>query len=161
MLKTKLSAALELPDEVMLFGDIDYRGECPAEDSDLISFVAWLKYNWPELENCIIHTPNEGDLPVQARMQQKKKGVLFRCPDVIVMTVPAYCMELKRRNPSKSLSSEEDRSRFREQVGVLVSMQKQGNFSCAALGLDAAKESWKYFLAWRERRCNSLVVETK
>ena len=159
MRKTKLAAALDMPDGVMLFGDPDYRGECPAEDSDLISFVAWLKYNWPELESCIIHTPNEGGLPVQARMQQKKKGVLFRCPDIIVMTVPAFCMELKRRNPAKSLARAEDRKRFSEQVDVLASMQKQGNFSCAALGIDAAREAWKYFLAWRDGVCNSLVVD--
>jgi len=76
-----------------------------------------------------------------------------------VMTVPAFCMELKRRNPAKSLARAEDRKRFSEQVDVLASMQKQGNFSCAALGLDAAKESWKYFLAWRDGVCNSLVVD--
>jgi len=81
LLKVTKSYSAEIPDNVTVYGG-DYFGECNSEDSDLISFVSWIKFNYPYLANLVYHIPNEAMKPVQGIVTDKKKGVLNGAPDV-------------------------------------------------------------------------------
>lgn len=134
---TKLYTA-EIPDNITIAGG-DYTGACNSEDSDLISFVSWLKFNYPQLNNLIYHIPNESMKPVQGIVMDKKKGMLDGAPDICIATVPAVYIEMKRRCVKKSLSSKKSRQHFDRQLQVLSAMATVGNKCFVAFGLDAAK----------------------
>ena len=65
--------------------EVKYRGECPKEDTDLINLVAWFNYQYPHLSPLLVHVVNESQLPVQARIMLKKKGLKKGFPDLMLL----------------------------------------------------------------------------
>jgi len=126
LLKVTKNYSAEIPDNIAIFGG-DYAGPCNSEDSDLISFVSWLKFNYPHLVNLIYHIPNEAMKPVQGIVMDKKKGVLDGAPDVCIAIVPAVYIEMKRRCVKMSLQSKKSRQHFTRQLEVLSAMATAGN----------------------------------
>lgn len=139
LLKVTKFYSAEIPDNVTVYGG-DYFGECNSEDADLISFVSWLKFNYPHLANLIYHIPNEAMKPVQGIVMDKKKGVLDGAPDIGIAVVPAVFIEMKRRCVKKSLQSAKSRQHFKRQLEVLSAMAAVGNRCFVAFGLEAAKQ---------------------
>jgi hypothetical protein len=139
LLKVTKFYSAEIPDNVAIFGG-DYAGACNSEDSDLISFVSWLKFNYPHLVNLIYHIPNESMKPVHGIVMDKKKGVLDGAPDVCIALVPAIYIEMKRRCVKQSLCNTKSRQHFSRQLQVLSDMASAGNRCFVAFGLDAAKQ---------------------
>jgi hypothetical protein len=138
MLKVTKNYSAEIPDNIVIAGG-DYAGACNSEDADLISFVSWLKFNYPHLDNLIYHIPNEAMKPVQGIVKDKKKGVLDGAPDICIATVPAIYIEMKRKCVKQSLQSKKSRQHFERQLQVLSAMAAVGNRCFVAFGLDAAK----------------------
>lgn len=128
-----------IPDGVKLYGG-DYRGECNSEDADLISFVSWFKFNWPEYADLILHIPNESMKPVAGLVMDKKKGVLDGAPDILIMLNPAIIMEAKRKDASKSLQSAKARIHFDRQMKVLAGFAANGHQCAVCFGLEAMKQ---------------------
>lgn len=139
LLKVTKFYTAEIPDNIAIAGG-DYAGACNGEDSDLISFVSWMKFNYPHLVNLIYHIPNEAMKPVQGIVIDKKKGVLDGAPDVCIAIVPAVYIEMKRRCVKQSLQSKKSRQHFERQLQVLSAMATAGNRCFVAFGLDAAKQ---------------------
>lgn len=127
-----------IPDGVKLYGG-DYRGECNSEDSDLISFVSWFKFNWPEYADLILHIPNESMKPVAGLVMDKKKGVLDGAPDILIMINPVIVMETKRKDASKSLQSAKSRIHFDRQMKVIAGFAASGHQCAVCFGLEAMK----------------------
>lgn len=138
LLKVTKNYSVEIPDNVAIAGG-DYAGACNSEDADLISFVSWLKFNYPHLDNLIYHIPNEAMKPVQGIVKDKKKGVLDGAPDICIATVPAIYIEMKRKCVKQSLQSKKSRQHFERQLQVLSAMAAVGNRCFIAFGLEAAK----------------------
>lgn len=128
-----------IPDGVKLYGG-DYRGECNSEDADLISFVSWFKFNWPEYADLILHIPNESMKPVAGLVMDKKKGVLDGAPDILIMINPVIVMEAKRKDASKSLQSSKARGHFYRQMKVLAGFAENGHICGVCFGLQAMKQ---------------------
>lgn len=128
-----------IPDNVMIYGG-QYRGDCNSEDADLISFVSWFKYQYPQYAQLIFHIPNESMKPVAGLVMDKKKGVLDGAPDIIIMTNPALCMEAKRLDCSKSLSGTKSRQHFDRQMIVLSCFADNGHICGVCFGLQAMKQ---------------------
>ena len=143
---TKLDQALIMPEFVRLFCDVKFRGDCNKEDPDLISFVAWWKFNNPMFKSHLIHIPNEKISNPQGRIKDKKKGVLTGAPDVLILLpMNGFCgfiMECKRKNPAESLKSAELKAHFELQKTILNGYGEQGYFACAAFGLEQMKGAW-------------------
>ena len=143
---TKLDQVLVMPEFVRLFCDVKFRGECNKEDSDLISFVAWWKYNNPLFHLHIMHVANEPINKVQGYVKNKKKGVLTGASDVYVfLPMNGFCgfiMECKRKNPAESLKSAELKAHFELQKTILNGYGEQGYFACAAFGFEQMKGAW-------------------
>lgn len=128
-----------IPDGVKLYGG-DYRGHCNSEDADLISFVSWFKFNWPEYADLILHIPNESMKPVAGLVMDKKKGVLDGAPDILIMLNPVIAMEAKRKDASKSLQSAKARIHFDRQMKVLAGFAANSYQCAVCFGLDAMKQ---------------------
>jgi hypothetical protein len=135
---------------ILLFCEQDFRGSCNTEDTDLKSWCAWFRYHHPELSLTLVHCPNEGDLPPQARNSQYEKGVLFGCPDIIVMAphngYHGFVMECKRKNPALSLKTKKDKEHFEKQCKILKDWGDRGYYCCAAFGYHKMIEAFQSYL---------------
>ncbi len=140
-LKVTRNYSAEIPDGVFIFDGEE--GKCPDEDSDLISFVSWIKRHYPAQAGLMYHIPNESMKPVQGRMMDKKKGVKDGAPDICFATVPALYIEFKRRDKKLSLGSKKHREHFENQLRVLAAFAAAGNVCAVVFGLDAAKKAFK------------------
>jgi hypothetical protein len=117
----------------------DYSGQCNSEDADLISFMSWLRRNYPHLKDISYHIPNESMKPVQGRVMDKKKGVLDGAPDVCIALTPSVYIEFKRKCVKLSLASTKQRQHFARQLEVLEALAMAGNRCFVAFGLEAGK----------------------
>ena len=129
---------VEIPENVTVYGG-DYFGSCSSEDADLISFMSWLRFNYPHLKDISYHIPNESMKPVQGRVMDKKKGVLDGAPDVCIALTPGIYIEFKRKCVKLSLASTKQRQHFARQLEVLEALAMAGNRCFVAFGLEAGK----------------------
>lgn len=130
--------AVEIPQGVQLWCD-DYTGACNSEDADLISFVSWFKYQYPNMAELIFHIPNESMKPVFGRVMDAKKGLLDGAPDIVIMTMPAICMEAKRRCKKLSLGNTKSRKHFERQLHLLQGFASRGHIAAACFGFEQMK----------------------
>ena len=68
---------MKIPPHIKSFGNLDFRGECPKEDAELITFFNQLKLNYPDLYDVAIHPDNErliSGTGFNAQSRQKAKG---------------------------------------------------------------------------------------
>jgi hypothetical protein len=87
ILRVTKNYSVEIPPCIAVYGG-DYFGPCNSEDADLISFMSWLRYQYPHLKDISYHIPNESMKPAQGRVMDKKKGVLDGAPDVCIALTP-------------------------------------------------------------------------
>ncbi len=123
--------------------EVKYRGKCPKEDTDLINLVAWFNYQYPHLSPLLVHVVNESQLPVQARVMLKKKGLKKGFPDLMLLIknkeYSGLMLELKRRDKTKSRTS-------KEQENYSVELSDQGFSSTFCYGLEQAKKCIQDYL---------------
>lgn len=126
---------MKIPAYIKCYGNTDFRGDCPKEDDELITFFNQLKMHYPELATIAIHPDNEGLLigaAHNAHIKQKAKGAIRNgAADIIIVGCPAFVCEMKRQDHTKS--------RWQDgQLEFLESSKKHGAFVCVALGYEAA-----------------------
>lgn len=124
----------KIPPQIKVFGDTSFRGDCPKETPEQISFLCLLKSEFPELAKIAVHIRNEGKRTKRQGAQQKLEGMNTGASDIIIPCVPPMLIELKRRDHTKSSSSE-------KQLKYLIDSEKQGAFACYALGAVGAIEA--------------------
>lgn len=131
---------MRFPSFLNVFGDRDYRGECPQELAEQITFFQWLRLQHPELHRIAVHPRNEGKRSYQqARMQRLEGSLNTGASDVIIPAGRAFVCEIKRRDHTKS--------RWQKgQLEYLKAAHGQGAFVCVALGHEAAKEAVQCYL---------------
>ena len=128
---------MKLPTTIKIYGNTTYRGACPLEAPEQITFFNWLRMASPDLYGIIgTHIRNEGKR--KDGRKHKAEGMTAGAPDIIIPGCPTFCCELKRRDHTKSSIS-------KDQVIYLETAQRTGAFCCVALGADAAREA---FTAW-------------
>jgi len=119
----------------LVYGDTSYRGECPKEDAELITFFNELRKLHPQLSAIAIHPDNEGIVigtGHQHHIRKKSKGAVKKgASDIIIIGNPTFVCELKRRDHTKS-HWEDGQAEFLENCAA------RGAFSCVALGYEAA-----------------------
>lgn len=120
--------------DITVFGDPRYRGECPAEGAEQITFFNSLPQ---DLRAIAIHPRNEGKRTHQQVKWQKADGTITKgASDIIIPGAPAFICELKRQDHTKS--------RWQDgQVEYLLACQAAGCFVCVALGWRAAIDAVK------------------
>lgn len=130
---------------VPVYGDVNFRGQCPVEELEQVTFFNRLRREYPDSYGKIaIHPRNEQLVKgghVRQVMKQKAEGMTPGASDIIIPGLPAFVCEMKRRD--HTLSSWQDGQRE-----YLKAAAEAGAFACVALGCDAA---WQAFMEWRTR----------
>lgn len=117
---------------VKVFGDTNYRGKCPSEMAEQVSFLHLLKVEFPELEEITVHIENEGKRGDAAK--KKQQGMKTGASDIMIPCCPPILIELKLQDHTKSSVSA-------AQIGYLVRASRLGAFTCVALGASGAMEA--------------------
>lgn len=126
---------MKIPKEIPVYGDMKYRGQCPKESLEQITFVNTLRREYPDTYGIlVVHAKNEQKLikgQFSALNRDRAMGMAIGCPDIQIPGYPSLCMEIKRKDHTKSEVSD-------EQLEYLLAAQSIGAFSCIALGYDGA-----------------------
>ena len=131
---------MKIPDWLQTYGDTSYRGDCPKEDAELITFFNELNRLHPQLATIAIHPDNEGLVLGSGHhhhIKQKAKGAIKKgAADIVICGNPTFVCEMKRQDHTKS--------RWQDgQLEFLEYSLKNGAFVCIALGYESALEAVK------------------
>lgn len=133
---------MKFPEWLSVYGDTSFRGPCPSETAEQVTFFGYLRRTHPESYGLIaIHPRNEGKRHHVQVAREKAEGMTPGAADIIIPGFPAFVCELKRR----------DHTKCQWQAGqqeYLKACQQAGAFVCVALGWEAAIEA---FNKWREK----------
>ena len=129
---------MKIPNWLQTYGDTSYRGDCPLEDAELMTFFNELNRLHPQLSLVAIHPDNEGLVLGSGHhhhIKQKAKGAIKKgAADIIIVGYPTFVCELKRKDHTKSKWQD-------GLLDFLQTSQKLGAFVCVALGYEAALQA--------------------
>lgn len=132
---------MNLPHDIKVYGDLNYRGACPKEALEQVTFFNRLRREYPDTLGIIaFHVRNEGKRNHLEAATHKAEGMTAGAPDILIPGAPAFVCELKRRDHTQSELSA-------AQLTYLRAAQAAGSFVCVALGVDAAWEALHAYLA--------------
>ena len=127
---------MQMPAGITIYGDQTFRGQCPTEAAEQVTFFNFLRRQYPDRYGIIaLHPRNEGKRTRKQVMWQKAEGLATGAPDIIIPGRRTFLCELKRRDHTKSKISN-------PQITYLETAQSLGAFVCIALGYDAALEAF-------------------
>ena len=130
---------MKIPDWLPSFGDTNYRGECPPESAEQITFFNKLRREYPETYGKIaIHPRNEGKRTHRQTTRQKAEGMTAGASDIIIPSRQSFVCELKRKDHTKSKWQD-------GQIDYLEAAKNEGSFVCVAFGWEAA---WEALQQW-------------
>lgn len=119
--------------DIKVLGDIKFRGDCPKESAEQITFFNYLRKAHPKLGMIAIHPRNEGKRTFGQAARQKAEGMTTGAADVIIPCCPPIVIEIKRRDHTKSKWED-------GQIDYLLACQTAGAIVAVALGWEAAAE---------------------
>lgn len=125
---------MKLNTKIKTYGDPKFRGNCPLESAEQITFFNVLRRKYPDLGVIATHIRNEGNRHHAQTAKQKAEGMVKGAADVTIPASPAFVCEMKRKDHTKS--------RWQKgQQEYLLTSQEYGAFVCVALGYEAALEA--------------------
>lgn len=128
---------MKFPAGVRVYGDQTFRGDCPSETAELVTFFARMRKMWPATWGKLaIHARNEGRRSFAETARQKSEGMQPGAADIVIPGAPAFVCEMKRRDHTKS-------SWQKGQIEYLEAAVQTGAFVCVALGCDAAIDAFQ------------------
>ena len=122
--------------------DSGYRGDCPKEETDQISYGLWMQHSFPDV--LWFHVPNETGTRSGPQFIEKRRrmGVRSGVSDNVILThgINHKCglIELKRRDKTKSKVS-------KSQTDVLEEAIAEGHFGAIAYGLEEIKKATLFY----------------
>lgn len=126
---------MKFPSWLHVAGDVTFRGECPIEDVEHVTFFNQLRIQLPELHAIAVHPKNEAKRTGKdfyKAKQDKLRGALNTgASDVVIPCTPAIVIELKRLDHTQSHWQP-------GQQEYLLQCHKLGSNVCVALGWEAA-----------------------
>ena len=125
-----------------IYGDTSFRGDCPKESVEQVTFFNKLRREYPDTWGALaLHPRNEQQLrggQHRALIRHKAEGMTPGASDVIIPARAAFVCEIKRQDHTKSKWQP-------GQVAYLTAAQDAGAFACVALGWEGA---WAAFEDW-------------
>ena len=135
---------MKFPAGIKVYGDTSFRGDCPNESFEQMSFFNRIRKEYPGTFGAIaIHPRNEGlkeKGQFSSVMKHMAEGMTKGASDIIIPGNPAFVCEVKRRDHTKSKWQA-------GQTEYLLSARYVGAVTCVALGAEAA---WEAFEEWRK-----------
>jgi len=137
---------MKFPEWLKVYGDTSFRGECPPESAEQITFFAELRRRYPD---------TYGKLALHPKNEEKRKGKQFNrlamdkalgmTPGASDIIIPlGFACEIKRHDHTKSKWQP-------GQLEYLKAVHDAGGFACVALGWKGAWEAFEVWLAHRNR----------
>ncbi len=127
-----------------VYGDQAFRGKCPTEAMEQITFFNRIRREYPESWGRLaVHVRNEGlktGGQFGAVSRHRAEGMTPGAADVLIPGRVSFVCELKRRD--RMLCAWQD-----GQVEYLTAAHSAGAWACVALGCDAA---WEAFKEWQQ-----------
>lgn len=134
---------MKIPANIPIYGNTSYRGKCPKESVEQVTFISWVRREYPDSYGVtIFHAKNEGKLingQFQSVAKDRAMGMAIGCADIHCPGNRSLCIEIKKKDHTKSSISD-------EQIKYLVTAQSLGAFCCIALGHEAAIEAFKEWI---------------
>ena len=126
--------------DIIVYGDRKFRGACPSETLEQVTFFARLRAQHPLSWGVLtLHPRNEGRRHFRQAQKEASEGMTVGAPDIVIPGRRTFICELKRRDHTKSKLSA-------EQELYLLTTDYLGAFCCIALGADAAMEAFNDYL---------------
>lgn len=127
------------------YGDLTFRGKCPKEEQEQITFFNRLRSQYPDTWGLLaIHPANEGQrkgVNFAYLNKQKAMGLTAGSSDIIIPASPSFICEMKQRDATQS--------RWQDgQIEYLTAAKEAGSFACVAFGVDAAWEAFNDWQRW-------------
>ena len=136
---------MKLPHDIQIFGDTEYRGDCPTEAAEQVTFFARIRRKYPDTWGRLaLHPRNEGKRSHFQIAHQKAEGMTSGACDIVIPGNPTFLCELKRRDHTQSVWQ-------KDQEQYLRTAQQLGGFACVALGVDAAEEAFNAYIEKTQR----------
>ena len=127
-------------DNIKVYGDKTYRGDCPKEAMEQATFFNRLRKEYPDTLGCIAtHVKNEGMRQGWQAKRDHSQGMTKGASDIVIPASPAFVCEVKRKDHTKSKWQD-------GQQEYLETAEKLGAFACLALGADGAWEAFHDYL---------------
>lgn len=122
-------------DGLEVVGDVDFRGDCPLEGEEHVTFINYLRRTYPDTYGrIVVHPQGEGKRSHRQVRIDKAYGTINKgASDFVFPSTPGIAIELKRKDRTKSEIT-------KEQIDYLRSVKEMGGYACVALGWEAAKE---------------------
>lgn len=119
-----------------VYGDVNFRGECPKEDAELMTFFSNARNYHPQkamLSKVLFHVENEGKR-TDGKRSKAKGGLVKGVSDICAIGSPMLLIEMKRKDHTKSVyqSGQEELLKIAHQAGC---------FACIALGYEGALQA--------------------
>lgn len=123
---------MKISSEIKVYGDINYRGTCAKEDSEVQTIVNQVRKRYPQV--LFTHIKNEGKRTKAQMDFDKSMGLLGGVSDLVFFGNPMMVMEVKRKDHTLSKWQP-------YQQEFLIETQKQGVVSCVCFGWEAGMEA--------------------
>ena len=131
---------MNLPDDIPVFGNRSFRGKCPTENMEQVTFFNRIRKKYPDTWGKIaFHPRNEGKRTHMQAAHQTAEGMTSGTVDIVIPGRRTFVCELKRRDHTQSVWQ-------RDQEEYLRVARKMGAFACVALGVEAAEEAFAKYL---------------
>lgn len=128
-----------------MFGDTKFRGACPLESAEQITFFSKLRSEYPDTWGVLaLHPRNEQQLrggQHRGMIRQKAEGLTPGASDIVIPSQVSFVCEIKRQDHTKSKWQ-------LGQIEYLTAAQDAGAFACVALGWHGA---WLAMHEWLTR----------
>ena len=125
-----------------IYGDTSFRGDCPKESVEQVTFFNKLRREYPDTWGALaLHPRNEQQLrggQHRALIRHKAEGMTPGASDVIIPARMTFVCEIKRQDHTKSKWQP-------GQVAYLTAAHEARAFACVALGWEGA---WAAFEDW-------------
>ena len=135
---------------VPVYGDVAFRGKCPTEAQEQVTFFAMLRRVYPTTWGALaVHPRNEGlksGGQFTSVQRHAAEGMTKGAADIIIPGRPALVCEMKRRDHTRSAWQD-------GQIEYLAAAQEAGAFACVALGHQAAWEAVQAWIGDQARNC--------
>lgn len=135
---------MQFPRWLKVYGDISFRGDCPPESAEQITFFSQIRKRYPDTWGKLaLHPKNEEKRSGRQFRQLERDKAMGLSPGASDIVIPmGFCCEMKRADHTKSKWQD-------GQKEYLEAVHDAGGFACVALGWEAAMEA---FEDWLEQR---------
>lgn len=140
---------MKIPEWLNVYGDMSFRGKCPIESAEQITFFNQLRAQYPKSYGRIaLHPRNEGQLvggQLSSIDKQKAEGMAVGASDIVIPGAPSFVCEMKRKDHTACAWQDGQRE-------YLEAAKNSGAFVCVALGWEAAWAAFNDWLAIKEEQ---------